>query len=52
MAALSGWWFVRGVWGGGVYEPYRVAAEGQAEDTRTLYLQRCQDSVAKDGKWD
>lgn len=30
------WWFVGDV---GVYEPYRVAVEGQAED-----------SVAKDGK--
>lgn len=33
-----------------VYEPYKVAAEGQTEGTCILKFYRCQDNVVKDGK--
>lgn len=36
--------------GAEVYEPYKVAAEGQTEGSCTLELYGCQDNVAKDGK--
>lgn len=45
MVVLAG-----GARGTEVYEPYKVAVEGQTEGSLTLELYRLQDNVAKDGK--
>lgn len=50
---LYPWWCwvdggtCRGLRGVEVYEPYKVAVEGQTEGSCTLELYRCQDNVAK-----
>ena len=52
---LYSWWCrvdggtCRGLRSVEVYEPYKVAVEGQTEGSWTLELYRRQDNVAKDG---